>query len=222
MEIEADNFDEECHERIVESSSPPVAIYKYGDGEFPYIVKYTTESRKQDHCIKAESMPQARLIYGMFNELETEHLPSEQFFHDDEPLIPDAVALGGKQLIAVYYKILFDQKSHLNSIASTSHELSVSKQTISNYLNNIRWDGCYDCGGEELTTTVVEYGGDEIKMGLCNECSAYYTIPEDRNRRSHEDIPQCNSDPHEIIVNHNGDEFLLNHCDACGFYSSTV
>lgn len=207
-----------------------IGIYKYPNErpneDNPYIVVYDNRRHSINFGIEAERTRKAKLIFGLFQYLPcdkySEVKPPDRFYQGiSESTIPTGVALGGRESIAAYYKILFDTTDTINTRNKTAKILGVEPQTISNYWNRARWDGCIECLSENVHHDTLIINGDEVDITECNDCGYYFVTREDFTRSKHKHSQEnCTDELTRAIGSINGDEYELWCCNACGFYTA--
>lgn len=201
-------------------------IYKTPDRENPYIVVYLNKRHNINYAIEAESISKAQLIFGLFGDLPSNHrsevtLPNEFYQGISESTVPTAVALGGKESIAAYFKILFDTTQTINTRSKTAMILEVEEQTVSNYWNRTRWDGCIECLSENTDLHTVNIDGDHVGVVECNDCGYYFVNAEDKTQSTHQKQNiNCTDKLKRAVGSLGDDQYELWRCAACGFYTA--
>ena len=196
--------------------------------QYPYIARYDYPGNNGATLIwGCEDLKKGRLVLGMFLRMK-ETFGSDKLdrLFDYNGDIPIPIAVVGQNLIAAYLKIVEDPYKDQNTRDQIAGMMDVTKQTVSNYLNRVRWDGCTDCGSEHIEKKTLNVDSDEVQIAECYDCNYYYVIPEDLEKQQHEKLPTENypSDPcvdelEPAVGKHGNDEFRLWCCVSCGFYT---
>jgi len=203
-----------------------VTIFKAHDGEHPYIVRYNYPGEATVTLVwGCESFQKAQLVAGLFLNMKesvgSERLQGVFDFGYDES-VPIPIAVSGQDNIAAYLKIVEDLWEETNTRNVIASMMDVNKQSVSNYLNRIRWGGCINCGSEQIEKKILRVDTDEVHIAECFDCDHYHVIPEDLKKEEHEKrlSEMCVDTLEPAMGTHGNDEFRLYCCISCGFYTA--
>lgn len=182
-----------------------------------------------------ESLDQAKLIVGVLKKANHEASPNvHKYDYPAETHMPVGIAVAGRQVIASYMKLFYDEDQHVQQNGGTrsyiAQLLDVKKDTISSYWNRTRWNGCLNCSSEhieeiEVSNKETEVSNSETTWTImnCQNCRHYFTNNDER-RHIHTNTPPetypfdgCSNHVTRKTVSNNDDVFYLWTCDECGF-----
>lgn len=211
------------------------SMYRVYSKDYSYVAEYEYPHTSDSLRIGVDSLRKARLVLGLFHEhKETTgaELYTKERLYSGDSSIPASVALAGKPCMAAYYKYIYDQSS-LNTREIVAGMLDVSERTVSNYWDQIRWSGCVSCGQQNVNKIELEHNADDIHVVDCLDCGHYFVLPEDIKLIPHanpsmssssqpmEWTESCTKELQTVTLTHNGDEYQIECCETCGYYSST-
>jgi len=216
----------------IEKRFGKIELYRnYSSEDLPFIVRYTGGSTSSLVWL-CENMQKARLVIGVLdkmNEFGVEDLADEfGEYESTPPMIPVQIATKGNELIASYLKLTLSDGMLSRCRERVADTVGVSKNTVSNYWNRTRWDGCVECGSEKTERKTLVIDRDEVELCECWECDTYKVMPEDAQLATHDEKKpestkrrsNCVDELEPAIGVHDGDEFQLWCCVNCGFYTA--
>lgn len=244
MEEDKANRDHENLTRIVviQTDNGEVGLAKSSLQSDPYVAYYMQGQMKRSNqqaatqtiTIRSEQLEQARLAFGLL--LGMKKTVSQDTFQQIGDFtgyeIPAPIAVAGKDHIATYLKFVEDSVDESNTRSTISRLMGISKQTVSNYFNRVRWDGCLSCGSENIEKKTLRVDADEVDIAECFNCGSYHVVHEDRTKQNHPPISeehrpekvgvgdQCGTELEPAVGKHGTDEFRLWCCMACGFFTA--
>lgn len=172
--------------------------------------------------LRFDFLKQATLLLGLWKRCG----PFE--FADSSEVIPLAVAKEGKPAMAAYLAMVIEDDPATQKRGEVADTLDVTRQTISNYWDEVRWDGCYACGSENVKRPPVSIEGDLPTVVDCHDCGNVDVLNEDIFGTSHEEFAseeswkrRCVDELESRTVRvADGDEYVFAYCPACGFCSA--
>lgn len=234
MKVDSEQFESVQKDEIVtvsHSDTHIVRIYRVNDEDYQFATAlYLSENELVFGC---HSMDTARLAAGVFDKLDHGLLPlGDDIEHPDTMNVPIPIAAAGQQVLAAWMKMYHTTESNTTQVdnliemkgserAYIADAMGVELDTISSYCNRVRWDGCTECGGEDIEKKTLRIAGDEVEITDCFECGHYFVTPEDLEKRTHtQPLPSCGSEFESTIIESEGDSYRLWLCDSCGFYTA--
>lgn len=202
--------------REVVSTMDMVITASWTDQETPVFVA-NTDGRHDP--LEFRDFRSVELLFGLWMDCGP-----FQIEPDDAHRIPRQVAVAGQPQIAAYLGVVEPGNSGVDKHirAEIAQSMNLSKQTVSNYWSQIRWDGCPDCLSDDTDNIVVDVGHDEVKLRVCNGCGCYFVNDEDIVQKPHtgEKHSDCTDELESVVGHNNGDEYRLDVCMPCGYYTS--
>lgn len=217
---------------VSESAQHTLTIYRVERPDRPH---FATELQFQGNYFiwECNAIEQAQLAAGVLNEANHGISPSvSEYGYPAEMQCPMSIATAGRQVLAGYMKMFYDESEHIQRNGGTRYcvaqALDVEPDTVSSYWNRVRWTGCIECGNEATEKKTVHVTGDEVVFRECLECGHYFVIPEDLEKQTinttdSTEYPQAHSEETElvpVIVEHDGHEYRFWKEDRVGFFTA--
>lgn len=175
-----------------------------------------------------EFLNQAKLAAGVLRDANHNASPNvTQYDYPDETHMPLSIAVTGRQAIASYMKLFYDEDRHIKQNGGTRNYvaqlLDVKKDTISSYWNRTRWDGCIECGNENTTTNKITNNETTYRITECGDCGHYFTNRDERRQiHSHSPPPNtpykaCGETLERKQITTGENTYYIWECNECGF-----
>ncbi len=203
---------------LVTDNSATLCVVRDRDGSQAGCVRVT--AAEDNSTLEFQSLTGAKLFFGLWRRCGPFPIGVS------DTVIPRSVAVTGEPTIAAYLAAVYDQIPEINTRETTAEALNVPEQTVSDYWEEIRWDGCLNCASEDTQTRIVRVGSDEVQILDCDSCGAYHVVPEDTRALSHTaEQSGCGNNclTSAIGSSVSGEEtYLFASCPACGYYTAEV
>jgi len=179
----------------------------------------------------SDSFDTAQLAAGVFQSGNHGSHANVSDYEFPDRTVPISFASAGQQVMAGYMKLFYDEDDFIQNNGGTRKQISLSldikEDTVSSHCYRVKWDGCTDCGSEQIEEKTLRVGTANVEIAECFDCGACHVIPEDREQRTHEKAPleyypsdPCVDELEPTIGKHENDEYSLWCCPHCGFFTT--